>query len=55
MSNQNEVQTLQISETKVITKKPFKMPGDSCIHQLILITHEVHIFFDASNICVIRG
>ena len=24
------------------------MPGDSCIHELISITHEIYTFFDAN-------
>ena len=31
------------------------MPGDSCIHQLISIIHEIHVSFDANPSLEIRG
>ena len=31
------------------------MPGDSCIHQLISITHEIYAFFDANPSLEVRG
>ena len=31
------------------------MPGDSCIHQLISITHEIYDSFDANPSLEVRG
>ena len=31
------------------------MPGDSCIHQLISITHEIFVSFDANPSLEVRG
>ena len=31
------------------------MPGDSCIHQLISITHEIYASFDANPSLEVRG
>ena len=31
------------------------MPGDSCIHQLILVTDEIYASFDSNNSLDVRG
>ena len=31
------------------------MPGDSCIHQIISITHEIHASFDANPSLKVKG